>query len=333
MAEVLQVIGEVLSAGKAPKNSLVSATPRLPFQAVHRMRYLAMKFSKTLVLVFCLCLSLISRPTAGAQTSAKPLVYVSIDVPGSISTVANGINGRGDIVGYYLNVLISSDHHGFILANGAFTTINFPEAPSGTDVFGINDSGSIVGDYFDAQEHGHGFAKVKETFVTIDFPNAAETACIGINSSGDIVGAYTNAAGDQHGFLLRKSSFSTIDVPGAFLTVARAINDEGDIAGFYFDIRGPHGFVLSNGSFRTIDFPGEPSNSLSGIDSAGSVVGGFADRAGFGDGFLLRNGIFRVVAFPGAVASGANGINDSGGIVGNYVDSQFASHGFFAAPK
>ena len=48
--------------------------------------------------------------------------------------------------------------HGFLLRNGVFSTIDFPE-PRLTDPTGINPGGTIVGVYNDAAGNGHGFVR------------------------------------------------------------------------------------------------------------------------------------------------------------------------------
>jgi uncharacterized membrane protein len=293
----------------------------------------AMKSPKPLFPILCFSLTLILQFTAEAQTAKDQLQFVSIDFPGSVSTVANGINTRGEIVGTYLNVVSATDHHGFLLTDGKFRTIDVPAGTLGTDLFGINDGGAMVGEFFDAQNHGHGFAGANGTFAQIDFPNASETAAIGINDSGLIVGAYINPAGDQHGFLLSHGRLSTIDVPGALETVARGISDSGEIVGFFFDAEVRlHGFVLSKGIFRTVDVPGG-SIAVLGVNSVGTLVGDFTTGAK-GSAFLLREGVFHTIDIPGATGSSAQGINAGGGIVGTYLDSNFTFHGFFAvAPR
>ena len=48
----------------------------------------------------------------------QPQKFATIDVPGSTSTQALGINGRGEIVGRYDD---ASGEHGFLLTEGEFT--------------------------------------------------------------------------------------------------------------------------------------------------------------------------------------------------------------------
>jgi len=64
-----------------------------------------------------------------------------LNVPGSISTVASGIDILGRTVGYYLD---SAGTHGFLSNSSGFSTINYPGA-TWTAAYGINASGQIVG--------------------------------------------------------------------------------------------------------------------------------------------------------------------------------------------
>jgi hypothetical protein len=49
--------------------------------------------------------------------------------------------------------------HGFLLSGGQYTTLDDPNAGTfpGTQPFGINDRGQIVGNYYDANSVSHGF--------------------------------------------------------------------------------------------------------------------------------------------------------------------------------
>src|SRR5262245_8656804 len=60
--------------------------------------------------------------------------YASVDVPGATLTSAQGINARGDIVGFYAN---ATGTHGYVRRDGVFTTFNYPGAAY-TDARGIN---------------------------------------------------------------------------------------------------------------------------------------------------------------------------------------------------
>jgi probable HAF family extracellular repeat protein len=117
--------------------------------------------------------------------------------------------------------------------------------------FGLNNRGQIVGWFYDATQHTHGFLKDGTTFTTIDVPGALSTIAYGINTAGQIVGSFQDATG-FHGFLKDGATFTTIDgpgatdVPGAAFTEARGINTAGRIVGFFEDATGGfHGFLAT----------------------------------------------------------------------------------------
>src|SRR3989442_13483536 len=86
---------------------------------------------------------LVALLVLGIPLVALALTFTAIDVPGSRNTAPQGINARGDIVGF------STDNstgraHGFLLSAGTFTDINFPGFLQ-TAPRRINDRGDIVG--------------------------------------------------------------------------------------------------------------------------------------------------------------------------------------------
>jgi hypothetical protein len=90
----------------------------------------------------------------------------TVDVPGSFSTVVNGINSRGDLVGAYLAFDEANGtviRGGFVFSGGKFHTVIYPGA-STTMVTGINDRGDLVGYYFlptDPFPLAHGFVATR----------------------------------------------------------------------------------------------------------------------------------------------------------------------------
>src|SRR5256885_14311222 len=73
--------------------------------------------------------------------------FVKFDFPNALSTGARGINARGDIVGDYNDP--NDVTHGFLLRQGAFTTIDVPGAAGTLGGRGINARGDIVGTFLD----------------------------------------------------------------------------------------------------------------------------------------------------------------------------------------
>ena len=161
--------------------------------------------------------------------------------------------------------------------NFRFTEITVPGGIT-PGVFGINNHGTIVGNYClpDSPNVVRGFLWRHWRYTQIDYPGALGTGCSGINDEGQIVGWYVDALQNTHGFLLDEDGFRTLDVPGAGSTFALGINNRGQIVGRYVDgAQVQHGFLLSHGVYTTVDFPGQTGNELYGINDHGEMVGNY----------------------------------------------------------
>jgi uncharacterized membrane protein len=77
-----------------------------------------------------------------------------IDVPGQGDTTIEAINDRNDSVGIFNDINLAQ--HGFVLSRGRFQTVDFPDG-SFTFALGINDPGTIVGQYTAADGSAHSF--------------------------------------------------------------------------------------------------------------------------------------------------------------------------------
>jgi uncharacterized membrane protein len=97
--------------------------------------------------------------------------YTTLDAPSAVLTEVDGINDFGEIVGRY--DLASGHDHGFLLSSGKYTTVDDPKGLDGTDAFGINDLGKIVGFiYSDRFSTEHGFLATKEHDDALAGPDA-----------------------------------------------------------------------------------------------------------------------------------------------------------------
>jgi hypothetical protein len=109
--------------------------------------------------------------------------------------------------------------HGYVLRDGALTTIDHPGTRTFTTAAGINSSGHIVGRYLSGEDNQfHGFLIADGEFTTIDYPGAMAMNGIGINNKGDIAGYYGGWDGRSHAFVLRDGVFTTIDPPDSLGT-------------------------------------------------------------------------------------------------------------------
>ena len=90
------------------------------------------------------------------------------------------------------------------------------------NVSGLNPSGAITGNYFDASGVLHGYVREADgTFTTWEAPGAGTGAGQGtlgasINVSGIIAGEYLDASNAFHGYLrARDGTFTTFEAPSA----------------------------------------------------------------------------------------------------------------------
>jgi probable HAF family extracellular repeat protein len=266
----------------------------------------------------------------------------TIDFPGAVESLAQGVNNGGEIVGYSC-CTAGNRFLGFSLTGNAFQAIDCSTGFFGSIAFGINKLGQVVGACLTSDGNSHGFIITNGVMSVVDFPGSTQTVIQGINDSGQMVGWYSCAVSDfgdqscepgQHGFVLIGGVFNTIDFPGVRVTVANGINNLGQIVGTY---RGAdnidHGFMLSNTGFISIDVPGSNGTEASGINDSGQVVGSYAVPPVItipgSNAFLLTAGQYQTINVQDASVTQAFGINNSGNVVGVYVDSIiFHVHGF-----
>ncbi len=205
---------------------------------------------------------------------------------GLFVTVPTGVNDYGVIVGHYGDA--QGVYHGFILNNGAFTTIDINGGPS-TWVSGINDSGDFVGEYgTDPLEPQNGFISRGGVISAVAVPGATATVPFAIATDGSVVGI-TGYHNQEWIFVMGpKGNFKRFQIAGASYQAAYAINNEVHlIAGTYIDTsNGYHGFTydyLSQAAqdapdgatvaVNTIDYPGETEMFLTGLNGSGKIAG------------------------------------------------------------
>lgn len=111
---------------------------------------------------------------------------------------ANGINARGQIVGFFLDTN-TQDEHGYAsdTTNGTFASFD-PPGSLATKPQSINAQGEIVGTYFSHHElqpigDCNSFFRDKDGSIkTFSYPGAQYTCSFGIDASGSIVGGWFN---------------------------------------------------------------------------------------------------------------------------------------------
>ncbi len=289
---------------------------------------------RRVVVVFLLGL----LPIASAAV-AGPRRFVSVDVPGAVSTYGFGINASGDIVGSYVDN--AGYRQGFVLRNGTFELFAYPGA-TWTEAYGINPRGDVVGQYGLPDNTIHGFLLRNGSLYPIDVPGQptdrgpANTMLVKINPEGTIAGCYHQSTPSgatildtMHGFVMTADGAVT-SYPQA-RTMHNGINSSGAIAGNYFDSTNTsrQSYVIVDGVMTLFSVPGALVTRAWDINASGSVVGFYRDASKNSHGFLLRDGEITSfdADFPGVKQTLAYGINPAGDIVGYYQDAT-GSHAF-----
>jgi len=218
------------------------------------------------------------------------------------------------------------------------TNLNDPAGTAGDQyAIGINNSGTVVGSYTDADGDLQPYTESSGTFTTLLDPNAdlanGGGQALGVNDSGLVVGTFTDNSGATQSFVEHGGTYVTLSDPLATSTTAEQINDSDIVVGYYLTTGSSiaSGFVESHGVFTTVNDPnGTEGSSLDGINNLGQFVGTYTDGNGITHGFLDKGGSFSAIDDPAADGNGTSafGINDEGQVIGFYLDSHGGSHGF-----
>jgi len=272
-----------------------------------------------------------------AANSGSIEVITTFDYPGTgNSTLPQKINERGDIVGEFIDS--SGAARGFVrFSDGSFSApIVDPNDTVGfTEARGINNPGTVVGDYASPDGNNHGFFLSGGTFTEYDIPGALSTDVFGINDAGDFTGTVSFDDVTQQAFVSVGGTLTSFSVPAATATLAYQINNSKQlVVGYYIDSSGLlHGYYRdANGALH---FPIDPSGSvqtiLFGDNNRNWVVGRYADSSGVTHGlFFVPPNQFFTFDYPGSTFTSLNGISSQGNITGRYVDASGIAHGFIA---
>ena len=266
-------------------------------------------------------------------------VITTFDYPGAgNSTLPQKINDQGDIVGIYLDSNLVS--RGFVrFSDGSFSApIVEPNDTVGfTQARGINNSGTVCGDYASSDGNEHGFFLSGGTFTEYDIPGALSTNVLGINDAAGFAGTFslTGINGIFQAFVSVGGTITSFSFPGALSSFAYGINNSKQlVVGYYIDRSGiPHGYYRdANGALHfPIDPPGSVGTVLFGLNNRNFVVGRYADAAGVTHGlFFIPPDSFFTFDYPGSAFTSLNGISSQGNITGRFVDASGIAHGFIA---
>src|SRR5262249_51786547 len=207
-----------------------------------------------------------------------------------------------------------------------------------TEGRGINNAGTVAGDYVISDGTVHSFFLSGGTFTEYDVPGALQTNLLGINNPGDFTGTFDPGDGIFQAFVGRGGTITSFSVPGAVATLAYQINDSKQLTvGYYVDAAGIlHGYYRDKDG--ALHFPIDPSGSvgtvLFGDNNRNWVVGRYADSAGATHGVVFfPPSTFITFDYPGSTFTSLNGISSQGNICCRYVDASGIAHGFIACAQ
>ena len=282
-------------------------------------------------------------PDYNPHRKMPSISFLTVDDPKDLTfNQLLGINDHGRIVGYFgsgadakhpnKGYQVLPDYDG-----DNFTDENFPGSAQ-TQVVGVNNDGTTVGFYVDANGANIGFVRWHNTFLAV--ANPATTAkpafnqLLGVNNKDIAAGFYNDAAGAAHGYLysIAKRTFTPVRLPVKVDSlVATGVNDKGDVSGFYTIGKKTSGFVLRGRNLISINLGANTNTQALGLDNAGQVVGSFVDAAGKMHGFVWQNRKVRQIDDPnGKAGTLVNGIDNRNQIVGFFVDAKGNTNGFLA---
>jgi hypothetical protein len=255
--------------------------------------------------------------TGFPQASAATILNIN----GSMTAMANGINSAGTVVG------ADGNGNAFTLQNGVVTTF-IPGGGTSAMAFGINDKGQIVGQYTTAMATP-GFIRSPGGDTSINAPSGPNAVnAQGINNNGQVAGFYLGNDGQAHGFTANAKNAvngtlmataiadPTIPTnvpgePGATFVFSQmlGINDRGIVAGYYGDsTTSQHGYLYNSatGQYTFLDDPSEAFSNgvevtqITGISNSGEITGFYTDANGIAHGFIaFQQGV--AVPEPGSL--------------------------------
>jgi probable HAF family extracellular repeat protein len=217
-------------------------------------------------------------PTAAIATMFSGGNAISISTLGSSVSVANAINNSGEIAGWNsYDSNANFDPQAFLYSNGSMQNINSPSLfPSGTEAYGINNAGEVVGTGYINSSTFHAFLYSGAKMKDIGPSGAFQATAYAINTSGQVVGTYSLNSGASGTFLYTNGKMTKLPNPagssGAFGT---AINDNGEIVGTLYPAQGgSHAAKFSGGAWTDLgSYPGAQGSGANAINSAGQIVG------------------------------------------------------------
>ncbi|MBV8735608.1 MAG: hypothetical protein JO120_12560 [Solirubrobacterales bacterium] len=238
---------------------------------------------------------------------------------GGPTSVANGVNGKGEVVGQWAHAFLYTPSLGMVDLG----------APS-ISAFGVNDSGELVGTSTFGSSGAQAFSYTsKGGMVELGAVlGGRQSFAYAVSDRGEIVGQIVGRIAQAFSYMPGRGVVDLGLLPRWNYSYAAAVNDSGEIVGYggRDSISGQtvHAFVytprrgmVALGAFGRY---ARHQSAASGVNDSGQIVG-WSDTATSTRAFSYTRsgGMVRLPMPRGATGSVATGVNDSGQIVG-YAD-------------
>jgi probable HAF family extracellular repeat protein len=256
---------------------------------------------------------------------------------------ANGINSRGEVVGYPIS---NKDPNGFVYSGGRYAALPPLPGDSRSAPTAINDSGLVIGSSWTAStSHAAVWSGGKVSSLG-SLPGARDSYASSVNRKGVAAGSSDVGPPDargstrQHAVIYKEGKVIDLGAYGLGQSTGRAINDAEQVVGSTQNAGGEmHAFLYASGKVTDLGTLGGRGSEAWAINGAGHVVGSYlVDSGSSSRAFLYRDG--RMVNLNSYLPSGsgwtlvqAQAINDHDQIVGTGIDPTGRTRVWLLTPK
>lgn len=193
----------------------------------------------------------------------------SIDL--GANSYATAINNSGAVTG--------SNGNAFVAIGGNVEDLAQPSGMNWSAAYGINNTGTVVGDGRLANGTFQGLVWNPDgTVTTLGTLGGSSSQASAVNSSGEVVGFASLASGYQHAFAATGGTMSDLGTLGGS-SYAYGVNDSGEVVGYSYLTDGDlHAFLYYDGTMLDLNSL-LPANSgwvlegAFGINDAGQITG------------------------------------------------------------